>query len=887
MLSLYATLSLRYLRRRWFYALLIVASIASGVSLLVATRAINQTMARAAQTAASPMSGAADFLISNGETPVDEALADELAKVAGVLTARPRIFENVTLPDNGDRVVLLVGINALAETKDAKESPWQLELSEGLERNYVFTEIMHKKPVVVGLSLDSSLSDQTKELRVLGNAQRQPTTLTRVGTVDAHGPAASLGGNVLIVDLSHAVLILGMKPGTVSRIDLTVDPKANREHIRQELVKVLAGRAEVRTPDEQDRTIQNVMGGMQVALLLCGVAALVVGLFLVYNALSVSVAERRNEIGILLAVGATRSQIRRLFAGEAAILGLAGSLIGIPLGIGFAYLALEPVRGVLEDIFFSVNASHVEVDAWLIVMALAAGLTTAVGAALVPAVGASREKPADAVRRIPSTPTWSHRLLQVVITTVMLLLGLLCVVLRDTLPSRLGMYAGLGLVVVAALLATPLLTALAALALQPLARRFLGLAWRLAADNLIRSPGRTGIVIAALAAGVGLFMQTAGTIKSNRIAIRQWINDSIAADLSVTSGSPVSAGGKSKPMVPELAKEFEKIPGVERALPVRLRKQMFRDAQVLMIVLDADDYYAMDSKRGAKSTDLDLYKKMATTNNGVIISENFAALHHVGVGDVIPLTSQRGRAEFRVIGKMPDYSWNLGSIYVNRKDYNAYWDDPRVDAFDIYLHDDPKQWALIAEAYRSKGLEADQAVAEAKEQRKVRVKETIQKQYGAEHGLYTSTREELQEYVDGIIQRLYGIAYGQQFVVLFVAALGVVTALIISVLQRRREMGLLRAIGGSRWHVIRCVLAEAALMGIIGTVIGFLVGVPLEWYALRIVILEEAGYLFPVVIPWLEALCIGTAAIVTATLAGLGPSIYAVRQCIPEAIAME
>jgi putative ABC transport system permease protein len=897
MLSLYATLSFRYLRRRWFYALLIVASIASGVSLLVATRAINQTMARAAQASANPMAGAADFLITNAETPVDQELAEQLLKVPGVLTARPRIFENVTLlvDDNDKRTVLLVAIDTQAEIKDATESPWRLEISSGLETAYFFAELRYRNmkekdketapPVVLGLSLDNSLPRETKELRVQSNNQLKPAKLTRVGTVDARGPAASLGGNVLILDLQYAVEVLGMKPGKVSRIDLTVDPRANRGKVREALVNLVNGRAEVRTPEEQDRAVQNVMAGMQVALLLCGVAALVVGLFLVYNALSVSVAERRHEIGILLAVGATRGQIRRLFAGEAVLLGLAGSLLGIPMGIGFAYLALQPVRGVLEEIFYSVNANYVEVDAWLIAAALLAGVATAVAAALVPAIQASHENPAAAVRRIPLVPTFRHRLLQLVSSTVMLLLGALCITVRDALPNRFGMYAGLGLVVVGALLATPLLTAVAAQALQPLARRFLGLEGRLAADNLIRAPGRTGLVIAALAAGVGLFMQTAGTIKSNRQAIRQWIDDSIAADLCVTSGSPVSAGGKSKPMVPELAREIEKIPGVERALPVRLRKPTFRDAQVMMIVLDADDYYAVDSKRGAKISGLELYKKLATTKNGVIISENFAALQHVHVGDVIPLTSPQGRVEFRVIGKLPDYSWNLGSMFVNRKDYEAYWDDPRVDVFDIYLDDDPKRWALVADASGWFGFNGQDVVARCRGKRNVQ--EEIGKRHGAVHGLYVLTREELQEHVDGMIQRLYGIAYAQQFVVLFVAALGMITALLISVLQRRREMGLLRAIGGARWHVLRCVLAEAALMGVIGSVIGFLVGVPLEWYALRIVILEESGYLFDVVVPWQEALCIGGAAVLTATLAGLGPAWFAVRQCIPEAIAIE
>src|SRR5262249_58652576 len=123
---------------------------------------------------------------------------------------------------------------------------------------------------------------------------------------------------------------------------------------------------------------------------------------------------------------------------------------------------------------------------------------------------------------------------------------------------------------------------------------FSGGGGRRPADTLTRARARRGIVIAALPSGVPLFIQTAGTIKSNRVAIRQWIDESIAADLMVTSGSPVSAGGQSKPMEPGLAREIEKIPGVDRALPVRLRKPIYRAAQVFPIVLEPADYYHGD-----------------------------------------------------------------------------------------------------------------------------------------------------------------------------------------------------------------------------------------------------------------------------------------------------
>src|SRR5205823_4593613 len=126
---------------------------------------------------------------------------------------------------------------------------------------------------------------------------------------------------------------------------------------------------------------------------------------------------------------------------------------------------------------------------------------------------------------------------------------------------------------------------------RPVARRFLGIEGRLAADNLVRARGRTGLVIAAMAAGVALIMMTAGTIRSNRTALRDWVRDSIAADLIVTSGSPVGAGGQSQPMAAALGKEIERVPGVESALPLRFRKMPYRDTQVFVIALDAGDFY--------------------------------------------------------------------------------------------------------------------------------------------------------------------------------------------------------------------------------------------------------------------------------------------------------
>jgi len=864
MFSLYRTLSLRYLSRRWFRALLIVASIALGVATLVATRALNETMSKAALNVSNPMAGIADLVVSNGDMSIAKTLAGEISKVSGVQSVRARLFENARLPEFDFKSVLVMGIDIIAELQDRRASNPDIVLSPGTEQAYglalLAIPLTKKPPVIVGKELDEDLPKTMKVLKVQKNQLSKVHELVRVGFIEAKRDAAALGGYVLILDIDSAAQILDLSPGQVNRLDIVLDPARDHREVRKNIEKMLAHRAEVRTPDEQNQSLQNVMAGMQTGFSLCGVAALIVGLFLVYNSLSVSVAERRHEIGILLAVGATRSQVRRLFAGEAMVLGLAGSLLGIPLGIGLAWLGLAPVQDILRDIFFTLEARQVEVSNGLVIAALAVGVLTAVSAALVPAIQASQENPAEAVRRVAKAPTVGKLFLQLAISASMIIVGTVIILFRSWVPYRLGTYGGLMLVLVGALVASPFFAACAARLMQPFIRRFLGIEWRLAADNLVRSPARTGLVIGALAAGVSLVVQTAGTIRSNRLALRDWVREAIAADLIVTSGSPVGAGGQSLPMDLGLADDIKKLPGIETVLPNRFRKVPYRDTQIFVTAAVADQVYSVEKRRISKGDDVDLYKIISTQPDSVIASDNFAALYGVHIGDTITLTSPDGELKLHVAGTMIDYSWNHGSLIMNRPDYLRHFQDPMVDVFDVYLKDGTDFLAA---------------------------KEAILKKFGAQYGLHALTRMELQERIDDMIERLYGIAYSQQIVVMLVAALGVVTALLISVLQRRREMGLLRAIGASRTQVIYSVLAEAFLMGVIGTVIGLLVGIPLQWYVLNVVILEESGYLFPIYIPWMGGMIIASAAMVTATLAGLGPAIYAVRQRIPEAIAYE
>jgi putative ABC transport system permease protein len=858
MYSLYRTLSVRYLSRRWFRALLIVASIALGVATLVATRTLNETMARAVVNSSNPFAGFVDFIVTSGELTVDRDLVKEVLTVPGVQSAQAWIWSNARLRLGDERrTVLVIGVD-LTQAQQLAGGSSDITLSPGTEVAFGLAKFAGKRAAVAGKELAAALPPGTRVIELERNRKPYPAQLA--GTIDAAGNWAMLSGHVVILDQEDAAEVLGYPRGQVNRIDILVSSGANPQEVRALLEAKVAGRAHIKTPAEQNQAIGSAMDAFRSGFALCGIAALVVGMFLVYNALSVTVAERRHEIGILLSLGATRGQVLALFAGEAALLGLAGAVVGIPLGLGLALAGLEPMRSVLNDVFTNLNVKRVEVTPQLILIAVVAGVAATVGAALQPAIQASRENPADAVRRVAKAPTKRHLLFLLIAMLALLMTGSLLTLLRDRLPRQWGTIGGLSLILVAALVASPLCATLAAAALRPLARRYFPIAWRLAADNLLQSPGRTGMVIGALAAGVSLVMQTAGVIRSNRASLRAWIQESIAADVIITAGTGIGGGGQGETMDEEVAQALAGLAEAEAIMPLRSPKIEYRGDTVLMLSFDAGLASRMHAARIPGAGEVELYARLDAQPDGALASENFAARYGIRPGDTVTLPSKSGPVVLRVVGTIVDYSWNLGTLYTNRRDYLAHWQDTRADMVDVFVKPgcDPRQ-----------------------------VKEKIAAQFGARYGLFPVTRAELMDDIDRVIERVYGIAYGQQIVVMLVAGLGVITALLISVLQRRREMGLLRAVGATQTQVIHTVIAEACLMGVFGTALGILFGIPLEWFVLKVVIFEESGFLFPVTIPWDGALWIALVALATATLAGLGPALYAVRQRIPEAIAYE
>lgn len=897
---MYRLLALRYLLQRWDRAALIVASIALGVATLVSARILNQCIEAAAQDTTTP-GAAAELSVSNGEGGVLRSVADELraAGIPGVKSVQPLVYDRVTLPDLDGRIAILVGAevstqllstdNPLkAEVKVLPTAP-RLQLlpvlaavQEGdftkagqlwdripgklvMVSEPIYDEWMRRtggnKPFVVRyatrdvecLPIGVVKFDKNSPLAPLGKNFIGMSVGQAIQTTRPPPPLAALGGG--LADVAGESLF----PSKVYRIDLFLEPGADRDRVRADVANLLAGRADVRTPDGQRRSTQEVVSGLQIGVLMCSLGAMIVGLFLVYNAMAVTVAERRADIGVLRSLGATRVQVIVLFASVSTVLGLIGAVLGVPLGILLAEVTLSQFKGELESIFLNPEVNPSRLTWPNAVLAVIAGVTTAVFAALVPAIQAAADDPAHVVRRSGGGAKGVWKLIHHAACTIMVVGGALMIVFRQELPHRVGGVGGMMTVLVGLLLAAPIFVAVGVSLLRPLVRATCPFAIRLAFDNLSRAPGRTGVVIGALGAGVALMFQTAGVGRSNEEPVVTWIAQVVQADHFVFSGNMTSANSSNSPMVAGVARDLRAMPEVDRVMTIRYARPEFNGTIVYLVALDAVEYARATRDRVPRGMpDLEKFLELPGTDD-ILVSDNFAARHRAKVGDVISIPGPNGPVSLRIVGTVRDYTWSRGTIFMDRARYAKLFGDDLIDICHVFLRPGAPP------------LQPGSAL----------------ERYAADKGLDVTDRDSLRKFLSELINRVYMLAYMQQILVGVVAALGVVTALLISVLQRKRELGLLLAVGATPGQVLRSVLAEAFLMGLFGTVLGILIGLPMEWYVLKVMFVDESGFDLDVLIPWKATLGIAFASITLATVAGLVPAWRAIQTRIPDALQYE
>jgi putative ABC transport system permease protein len=579
-------------------------------------------------------------------------------------------------------------------------------------------------------------------------------------------------------------------------------------------------------------------------------------MFIIYNSFAIAVTERRSEIGILRALGATRGQIRWLFLGESAVTGVIGSIGGLLFGLVIARGIATSIGTLIGDVYGV--AQHVD-DASsspaLLWLSLAIGILTSMVAAFIPARNAARVDPVQALQKgkyqVLSAGESRARALGA---------AALAVASAGALSfgaSRVFFYGGYAAAIAAALLLSPMLSLALARTIRPMLKWIRPVEGALAADSLIQAPRRTSASVAALMLSLALVVAFAGMARASYSSIIDWMNTALNPDLFVVPSQNIVVRTIRFPA--SMAPALRQIPGIERVQMVRDARVVFRQTPVMVVAVEIESV-AQTVRRAPVAGDADTMYRMTAAGQGLMVSDNLAQLQHLTLGDVLDLPAPYGTIHLPIVGIVVDYSDQQGTILMDRSLFQQYWHDDSVNVFRVYL----KPRANLAD-----------------------IKRLIVERFAGERRVFVLTNTELKDYILRVTDQWFGLTSVQIAVAVLVAVLGIVNTLTVSITDRRRELGVLQAVGGLHGQVRRTIWLEALSVACLGLILGFALGAINLYFTLQIVHHDIAGmrldYQFPVSV----ALGLVPTIFAAAFIAAIWPAESAVRGSLVEALEYE
>ena len=676
------------------------------------------------------------------------------------------------------------------------------------------------------------------------------------GILSETGPGAALAGNIAVMDIAAGQLLFG-RLGRLDRIDLVV-PAEQLDDVRRRLAPLLPPGVKLERPQARGEQIEKMLRAFRLNLSALSLVSLIVGAFLIYNTVAVSVVRRRPEVGALRAVGATRGRVMRLFLAEAVLLGLAGSALGIGVGRLLANQALALVAGTVNSLWFPLVPSPVHLDWRLAAVALAIGAGVALLSAVLPAREAAAVEPAQAVRRGAHEHLRQLRRNRDAAAGLVALVAAYGLARLPALDSRplFGYGAAILLVGGFALLMPLAMTGLSRVASAALGRMN-SVAGLLAARSLSASLGRASVLAMALATAIAMMASVAIMVTSFRRTVDFWAAQTFRADLFIRSAG-ASGGRLPQATIDPLAiQAIAATPGVAAVDAFRAVEITFRGNPAFVACGDWDvlrrygNLMFLDGRRAGEV--------MRPAPGLVVISEPFSLGNQVRQGDTILLPTPAGDRPFRVAGVYYDYTSDRGYAVMDRSDWLRYGGGPEATSLAVYLQP---------------GADAE------------RVRQTLS-QRTASRALLITLNRELKANVMRIFDRTFAITWVLEAIAIAVAVLGIANALLALVLERRRDLGILRYLGASGRQLRRLVVFEAALLGLLACAAGLLLGVALSLVLIYVINRQSFGWTIQFSLP-VGFLALATLAIYAVTcLSALFPARQAARIDPVDAVLVE
>ena len=851
--DLFWALIVRPVLRDPFRMIITILGVAIGVAVFLSIQLANRQTLRSFEESVDLVLGRADAIVHAEGMAFDEKYFQELSRVRELVKSYP-VIEGYGVELKTGQVVEILGTDLLQDSGIRDFSIKTLEKDlKGL-----LPIIMDPKGIVLPEKFIPGTNFKPGDkINFLINGTEKTFNVNAI--LENKGLARALNGNFALMDIAAAQWAFG-RIGKLDRIDIEFKRKESFESIREKISEVLPGFLRVDRPERKNRQVEKMLRAFQYNLTALSFVALIVALYLIYNMVALSVVRRRAEIGTLRAIGATPLLVASIFFVEAGIIGVAGSVIGVWLGKYLAQFSLDAVSITVNNLYTPSYVTEVEfhwLQSWPYLL-LGVGLSLV--SALIPAIDASRTSPTTVMRRgsYDLKIFRGDRRLTLLAITSFAMAGIF-----SLLPPIGGFpYFGF-LAVFFVIMGLSFLSPSALLAgrdlLRGICKKYFGGEGFLASMNLSQNIGRNSLAISSLAIAFMMIISMSIMVHSFRQTVIVWIGQTLKADLFVRV-----AGGRDidyqYTLPGDRVEDIRKISGVAAVDLFRAQDISYNDKPA---VLGSGDFEAL-SRYGnlvikSGPTAQELFAQMVGQDRA-IISESFALKHEVGVGDSLFMETPNGSAKLQVAAVYYDYSRERGYIIIDRSIFIKYYGDTDVNSFVIYL---------------SNKNEIEN------------VRQELLKTLGADYNLVIRSNPELKKNVLEIFDKTFAITYSLEIIAGGVALLGLFNTLIALILERKREIGIIRFIGGFQDQVKRMVLIESGILGFIGSIMGVAAGGVVSYILIFVINKQSFGWTIQIHFPYLFVLFSLILFWVVSLIAGLYPARLAVRLNPKEAVRVE
>ncbi len=827
--------------------------IALGVAVFFAVRTANTALLDSLTLTVERLAGKSTLEVTTGETGFPEEVLETVRATPGVELAEPviEVIVHTGFEDEGNLLILGVDTTGDQQLRQYEFDRAQSEIADPL------TYLAQPQSILLSRSFAERHGLRIGDRLPIFTAQGRKD-FTVQGIFKPVGVGEVFGGNIAVMDVYSAQVVFN-RGRNFDRIDLMNSRDVPVDVLQQRLRARLPAGLDVVRPQIRGQALENAVTAMRLGMLITSFTALLVGIYIIFNSFTTAVNQRWREIGILRAVGVERGNISRMFLGEALIVGILGSVVGIAAGFYLAAAADRLMGSIAASVYGVIStavAPKLHLD--LVLTSFALGIGVSLAGAWFPARAASFLNPILALHNIEtrqqeSAVGWKR-------ITLGCALVLLSSLLIHYSPSRVGMtlqFSYFAVMLLGLTILLPKLVHWSARIIRPAMDGAGGSEGALAVDAMVRSPRRSAATVGALMVGLMFVFSTAAYIQSYKHMITRWTNQMLNSDLFVSNSTLLRS--TSYHFSEDLGRRIAALPEVERVENVRFTLVPFQGDEAAVNAIEMDGFLlrAAGAIQGGNEK---TWRELLPRGEAVLISKNFAARWGYKVGSRVHLNTPTGDLDLPVVGIVEDYRSDKGSIFMDRALYKKYWKDHGVDFVDVDLKPGENAAAVKRKIER---LTA-----------------------GTEHAL-VYTNAEFRNWIDGLVDQFFLLNYMQLVVAVIVAVVGIANTLIISVAERRREFGIVRAIGGYRSQIRKMVLLEAVAISIVGVMVGAVAAVFNIQFMSHTISTVLAGYEIPFYFPWRLVLEAVPVVVAVSLIAAWIPARHAMQMVVIEAIGYE